>query len=612
MSIRVDDSVLKVVEKPSRYTGNELNSVQKNLSDIKIRIALCFPDVYEVGMSHLGTKILYHLLNQTDQVYCERVFAPWVDMEGKMRKYNIPLFSLETLEPVKNFDILGFTLQYEMSYTNIINILDLSGIPFKSANRNQNHPFICAAGLCAFNPEPLAEIVDFFIIGEVEEVSLEIVKAYEIWEKTKSPREDFLNSVSRIEGVYVPQFYNVKYNTNGTINGISPVNDNYPEKIRKRMIDNLDNVYFPDKLIVPFTGIVHDRIIMELFRGCIRGCRFCQEGFVYRPFREKKVKKLIDLTNTLIKNTGYEEINYTSPSANDYSQLEQLSDAFIKNFKNNIKPIFSNFVTDNSSLYLMEKTQKIRKKGSSFTPEAGTQRLRNVINKGATEEDFIRAVSVAFKEEWPTIKLFFIIGLPTETMDDVDSIFLFCKKIINKYNRFSKQNKGKVMKADVRTTPFVPRPFTPFQWEAQDSIEVLKEKQARLKSKIKGKNFVYKWHDPELSFIEAVLARGDRKLGDVIIRAWENGCRLDNWSGCFNFAKWMETFSECGIDPRFYANRKRDFGEFLPWDIIDVGINKDFLIKENMKAYNAQTTTICRDSCSKCGISNYKGGACFE
>lgn len=613
MPVELNDEILQKVEKPSRYTGNEWNMVVKDPNTIGIRFAFCFPDAYEVGMSHLGMRILYHLLNERSDTYCERVFAPWPDMEMFMRQERIPLFSLETKDPIKSFDFIGFTLQYEMSYTNIINMLDLSDIPVYAKDRTKEHPFVCAGGPCAYNGEPLADFIDFFMLGEGEEIINEVMDFYAQWKKSRLDRFDFLKMISSIEGVYIPSFYDVKYNDDGTISSIAPLYDFVRPKITKRIIKDLNEVYFPDKIIVPYNDIVHDRIMLEIFRGCTRGCRFCQAGMIYRPVREKTWRKLIDIADKLQKSTGYEEISLASLSTSDYTQLEELTNNLIDAMSTKkVNLSLPSLRIDSFSLDLMEKAQKVRKSGLTFAPEAGTQRLRDVINKGVTEEDLLYSASLAFKGGWNGVKLYFMIGLPTETYEDIEGIADLGQKVVDVYMSVPKEKRTKGFNVTISTSSFVPKPFTPFQWEAQDSIDVLKQKQAFLKSKIKSKYITYNWHDSKLSFLEAVLSRGDRRLGSLLYRAWEKGCKFDSWGDYFRFDLWMQAFEECGIDPAFYANRKRAFDEVLPWSHIDVGISQKFLINENKKAYRGELTRNCRVKCEACGAAAFGGGICYE
>lgn len=610
---KITDEILGSVEKPSRYTGHEWNSVQKDPDSVDIRFAFCFPDTYEIGMSHLGMKILYHMLNDRDDIYCERVFAPWVDMEAKMREYDIPLYALETQDPIKDFDFIGFTLQYEMSYTNILNMLDLAGVPLLSEQRTKEHPFVCAGGPCAYNPEPLADVIDFFMMGEGEEIMNEVMDVYKDWKADNSSREDFLNRIVKIEGIYIPNFYQVEYHADGTVASVIPRKAEYPARIKKRIIRDLDQTYFPEKIIVPFTGIVHDRIMLELFRGCTRGCRFCQAGFIYRPVRERTPGKLRELARKLQENTGYEEISLTSLSTSDYTGFGELTEGLMDEMEQKkVNLSLPSLRIDSFSLELMEKAQKVRKSGLTFAPEAGTQRMRDVINKGVQEEDLINSVTLAFNGGWSGVKLYFMLGLPTERQEDIEGIADLGNKVVDVYMKVPREKRGKGLNVTISTSSFVPKPFSPFQWEPQDSMDVLREKQRFLKNRIRSKFISYNWHEPELSFLEAIFARGDRKVCAVLVKAWEKGCRFDSWGEHFKFDTWMEAFEECGIDPYFYANRRRGYDETLPWDHIDVGVSKKFLQKESEKAYKGEVTENCRAGCSGCGATVFEGGICFE
>ena len=606
------EEILPQVEKPGRYIGTEWNSIHKELEGIKIRFAFCFPDIYEIGMSHLGMKILYHILNDQDDIYCERVFAPWTDMEELMRKENIKLFALESRDYIDSFDFVGFTLQYEMSYTNIINMLDLAGVPKLSSRRGEGQPFVVAGGPCAYNPEPLSEIIDFFMLGDGEEVILEVMEVYRQWKDSGRKREDFLEMVSGIRGVYVPSFYDVDYNEDNTIKSIKPNREGVPEKIKKRVLKNLSGAYFPDKIVVPFIDIVHDRIMLEIFRGCTRGCRFCQAGMVYRPVRERTVEELLEIAEKLLDSSGYEEISLSSLSTGDYSKLNELTEKLISKYEEDkIGLSLPSLRIDSFSLKLLENIQKVRKSGLTFAPEAGSQRLRDVINKNVSEEDLIDSVGAAFDSGYSSVKLYFMIGLPTETMEDVEGIAELGHKVLNRYYQVPKQKRGKGINVAISVSSFVPKPFTPFQWEPQDTIEALSEKQRHLQKLVKKRGLSLSWHEPSLSFLEAIFARGDRRLGQLLIKAWEYGCKFDSWEQHFKYDLWIKAFDDCEIDPNFYALRKRDMEEVLPWNHIDVGITKKYLRSEYKKAVKGEITRDCRTVCTGCGINLLqKGGVC--
>lgn len=605
------DLILEDVEKPVRYMGNEYNSIHKNPDDVKIRAALAFPDVYEIGMSHLGLKILYHLLNEREDVYCERVFCPWIDMESKMKENNIPLFTLETRSPLKELDLIGFTLQYELSYTNVLNMIDMAGIPLFAQDRKHNHPFVIAGGPCAYNVEPLAPFFDFVVMGEGEEVVLDIIDLLGEHKDNGGDRFSFLKKVAQIPGVYVPSFYKVEYHENGKIKSIEKKVDQAPKKVTKRFIKDLDKVFYPTDMIVPFMDVVHDRGVLEIFRGCIRGCRFCQAGMIYRPVRERSVENLVDKADKIIKATGYEEIGLASLSTSDYTGLEELANKLLEKLKpKGVGISLPSLRIDSFSLKLAQKAQEVRKSGLTFAPEAGTQRLRDVINKRVTHEDLFDSVEAAFNMGWNRVKLYFMIGLPTETLEDIKGIVDLTKKVVQIYNKTGKKKRG--IRVTVSTSSFVPKAFTPFQWVPQMSIKELEKRQDYLKKHLKGRAISYNWHDSRTSFLEAVFARGDRRLAYVMVKALEKGCKFDGWSEQFKYDKWMEAFNEANLDPGFYANRERGFDEVLPWDHIDVGVNKDFLIREYKKALRGETTKNCREGCSACGIQNLGVTCCYE
>ena len=609
-----EEKILPLVTKPITYQGNEVNAVHKTLTPSMIRFAFAFPDTYEVGMSHMGMKILYSLLNDQKEIWCERVFAPWIDMEEKMREEDIPLFALESGDPVSDFDFIGFTLQYEMSYTNLINMLDLGKIPMLSSERTAEDPFVVAGGPCAYNPEPLADFVDIFVLGEAEETILDMMREYREWKSSGENREYYLKRIAKLDGIYIPSFYEVTYHEDGTIETFRPVVEEAPETVRKRFIKDLDQAYFPDKFVVPYTETVHDRVSYEIFRGCGRGCRFCQAGMIYRPIREKSVQTIEEKIGDLLKTTGYDEISLASLSSGDYSKIEQLIKDLVDSYEDQrIGVSLPSLRIDSLSIEMLEQIQKVRKTGITLAPEAGTQRMRDVINKGVTEENLLSTVRTAFERGWGHIKLYFMIGLPTETEADIEGIADLGQKVIEAYYAVPKEERNKAVKVVLSTSCFVPKPFTPFQWFGQNTGEQFIEKQKLLKSRIKDRKISYNWHDGSLSYLEAVFARGDRRLGKVLLEAHRAGCRFDGWNEQFDPEKWHDIFEKTQIDPDFYALRSRDFDEKLPWDFIDIGVTKDFLKKEWQKAMDEALTPYCREGCSNCGVMQFsKGWKCHE
>lgn len=603
------DKLLKKIQKPSRYTGGEWGSVKKDPESVDVRFAFCFPDTYEVGMSHLGMRILYHLYNSRDDVFCERVFAPLEDFEQLLRENGMPLFSLETKTPLCDFDIIGFTLQYELCYTNILNMLELGHVAVKSRDRKDGDPLVCAGGPCAYNAEPIADFVDFFIMGEGEEVNLEIIDCFKA--NRGKPRDEILFALSGIEGVYVPSLYDVSYNEDGTVRAVEPNREGVPKTIKKRIIKDLDKVFYPDNLVVPFTDIVHDRIMLEVFRGCPRGCRFCQAGMIYRPVREKSPERLYECAKALMDNTGYEELSLTSLSTGDYSHFLDLTDTLLKAAEENRTNIaLPSLRLDSFNLDLINRVQKQRKSSFTFAPEAGTQRMRDVINKNITEEDLLASVRLAFNNGWSSLKLYFMIGLPLETDEDVAGIGKLAHKVLDEYFAIEKDKRPKNGHITLSTASFVPKPFTPFQWYPQDTEEELSRKQQIVKGHVRAKQIKYNYHDSKTSRLEGVFARGDRRLCDVIFTAWKKGCKMDGWSEFFKCDTWLEAFSECGVDPDFYSARKRNFDEVLPWDHIDVGVTKEFLIREARRAEEGKTTKNCMIACNKCGAERFDCGIC--
>lgn len=599
------DKILNKVEKPARYIGMEQNSVIKDLEQVKVKFAFCFPDIYDVGMSHLGLHILYSLINKEEDFVCERVFSPWVDMEEEMRKENIPLYTLESKEEVKNFDILGFTLQYEMSYTNILNILDLAGIPLLSKDRSEEDPLIIAGGPCAYNPEPMADFIDFFVLGEGEEVTLEILNKYKEHKEKGWDKEVFLRDIASIQGIYIPKFYQTSYKEDGTIEEMIPLIGEAPKVIQKRMIRDLDTMFSPETMIVPYIETIHDRVVMEIFRGCTHGCRFCQAGMLYRPIREKSPSRLMELAKTLVKNTGYEDISLSSLSTCDYSQLQLLVSSLISELGDkNVGVSLPSLRLDSFSIDILKEIEKVRKSGLTFAPEAGSQRLRDVINKGVDEEDLVNAVSYAFKEGWSKIKLYFMIGLPTETDEDVLGIKDLSYLVKDIFFDSPKEVRKGNFSVTASASCFVPKPFTPFQWVKQESIDEFRRKAYLVKDSIRDNKVTFNYHDAELSYVEAVFARGDRKLSKLLINVWEKGARFDGWSEHFSFDMWLEAFEDTGIDGEFYAYRQRGMDEIFPWDFIDIGVSKKYLYKEYEKAIAGELTNDCRLKCTGCGIED--------
>ncbi len=605
------ENILPLVEKPARYTGGELNCVYKDASKVDIRFAFCFADTYEIGMSHLGMKILYSVLNGRSDIWCERVFAPWIDMESEMRKNNIPLYALESGDYIRDFDFIGFTLQYEMCYTNILNMLDLAGVPLLSADRGEGDPFVCMGGPCAYSAEALCDFADFYFLGEGEEMNLEVMDAYKEWKKSGGKRIDFLKSIAQIEGVYVPSFYDVEYDGD-RIKSITPNCPEAPKRVKKRIIRDLDSVYYPEKIIVPFIEIVHDRIMLEVFRGCIRGCRFCQAGMIYRPVREKKPDTLIKSVEKLIASTGYDEISLSSLSTSDYTCLREFTDKLLDiTEKEKISLSLPSLRLDSFSMELMEKVQKVRKSSLTFAPEAGTQRMRDIINKNITEENLLSSVKMAFEGGYSSIKLYFMIGLPFETIEDVCGIADLSKKVVRQYLETPKEKRSPGLRVTTSVASFVPKAFTPFQWAKQDDNETLRIKQLALKEAMNDKRVKYNYHEAPVSVLEGVFARGDRRLSKVLLKAHEKGIKFDGWSDQFNLDKWHEAFADAGIKIETYT-RARSYDEILPWDMIDIGVTKEFMLSEAKKAEQGITTPNCREKCSGCGAARFGGGVCFE
>lgn len=594
--------ILPTVQKPARYVGGEYNEIIKDLSQVRVRVAFCFPDTYEIGMSNVGMRILYGVMNEMDGVWCERVFAPWSDMEEAMRVNQLPLWTLESHDSVKDFDMVAFTIGYEMCYTNILNMLNLAGIPLRSKDRTGLKNIVFAGGVCAFNPEPLADFIDFFCIGEGEEITPEVIDLYDRAKAENWEKEAFLNEVAKIPGVYVPSMYTHSYREDGTLLEIIPL-QGAPKTVTKRIVENLDAAYYPTKMIVPSTEIVHDRANLEVFRGCIRGCRFCQAGFSCRPVRKKSADVLYRQAVETLTDSGHNEITLSSLSTSDYRELKELTDRLLPYCsENRINLSVPSLRADNFSRELMQKLQTLRKSGLTFAPEAGTQRLRDVINKNLTEDEILDTCANAFEGGWNNVKLYFMLGLPTETDEDVLGIAELVHKVINTWKNCA-TNKKRGLRIHVSTSYFVPKPHTPFQWERQIPPEEYLRRCKLLKCHFYSKSVEYNYHEPDLSRLEAVMARGDRRLGRVIEQAVIRGARLDGWDEHFSYQAWLDAFSFCGIDPDFYTVRGYDEGEVLPWDTIDVGVTKQFLLSERNHAYLGTVTPDCRHSCSGCGVS---------
>ena len=600
------ETVLEKVQKPARYIGGELHSVVKDASGVNMRYALCFPDLYEIGMSHLGSKILYSLTNSLPGVWCERVFAPDADMEVLMREKEIPLYGLESLEPVKDFDMLGFSLQYEMCYPTVLNMLDLAGLPVRSADRYSLSPIVMAGGPCVCNPEPMAAFIDLFALGEGEEINPRIIALYRQAKAQNLSKREFLKAAAQIPGVYVPSLYDVSYNADGTVHEIRPLSG-APATVRKQIAAKLDTAHFPEKFVVPYIEIVHDRAILEVLRGCLRGCRFCQAGFIYRPFREKSPEGLNANAKALCESTGYDEISLTSLSTSDYTKLDELLKLLLPwSQQGRVNLSLPSLRADKFSPELLEQIAKVRKSGLTFAPEAGSQRMRDVINKNVTEEEIMRTCRAAFAGGYTSVKLYFMLGLPTETLEDVEEIASLCQKIVDLYYHMPERPKGKSVSVSISAACFVPKPFTPFEFEPQDTMEMFLEKQKHLKNSLTSKKIRFRYHDSPVSIIEAVLARGDRRLCDVLEAVWRKGAKLDGCDEYFSLERWREAFEEEHIDPVFYANRRREYGETMPWSHIDYGVSREFLIRENKKARVGETTPDCGQACGGCGAVGCK------
>jgi radical SAM family uncharacterized protein len=601
-------SILKSVSKPGRYTGGEYGQIIKDKKNIKCRIAFCFPDTYEIGMSNLGVRLLYGALNEVPEIWCERVYAPWTDMEEQMREHKIPLFAHESKDAVKDFDIVAFSLQYELCYTTAINMLDLAGIPMLSAERGEDAPVILGGGPCAYNAEPVADFFDIFSIGEGEEALVELSKLYmQMKENGTYTKTAFLREASHLKGFYVPSLYNVEYNEDGTISSFEPKYDDVPKRVEKRIIKDLNTSYFPTKPIMPFIEVVHDRIMLETFRGCIRGCRFCQAGMVFRPVREKNAEVLNCQAREIFKNTGYNEISLTSLSISDYSCLHEATDKLLEwTNPSKINLSLPSLRADSFTKELMNKVSSIRQSGLTFAPEAGTQRLRDAINKNLYEKDLMNAVRLAFEGGKSQVKLYFMNGLPTETYEDIEGISTLASRVVDEYYHTPNRSK-KPVTVTVSVSCFVPKPHTPFQWEPQNSLEELCDKQQFLAEKITDRKIRYTWHEAKVSRLEAVFSKGNRRLSRAILCAQQKGMRFDAWDEHFDYEKWMQVFDECGIDPDFYANRRMGYDEILPWDVIDIGVSKKFMMSESKKACESATTPNCKEKCSGCGANKLGG-----